>query len=719
WLSLGGAYRLYPGDSLTLSNGFLTKTHTISALQVSSVDYGADLVCGTAEAGFEVETRLQYDELFFQRYETPAGDGTWCADYSVPGDEQREQNTFDLLPFTEGTAHLRDEDGDTTQLTFPYNLVAWVDGEHVDGSNWLADVPVTLGIDDPLTPAEPDYTDSATPTAGPWFLTGVQFDLFGLFDFQPGQLVRFTQGDWLKELIVSADLAFTEINYLANTVSGTAAPGAHIMTIHGYGGAARMTVADASGEWSVDYAVPGDHLTEGEIADLLPGDNIMAAEADQDADSTNISRRIDTPCIDAGKTYDDLAAIGFARAGTVTLAVDDPATVENPDYLTAQVIGNETVPWNDLVSYQLFELPDWLDLQSGTVVTISDDDVTRQIVLADHEITDVNLINDTVSGTATPGIELRILLSNEGVVVARRGSVAGIDGTWSVSFALPGTQVWEQDIADIHSGSQLTASIFDDDGDRTRVDWSSNQPPVITAIQAPADPAPINIEVDVSAAFNDLDLEDTHSALWEWGDGTTADGSVDEGAGVVSGAHVYSQVGVYTLGLTLCDTAGACDSASYQYLVVYDPEGGFVTGGGWIDSPAGAYTPAPELVGPAHFGFVSKYKKGAVAPDGNTQFQFQVADLNFQSDTYQWLVIAGYKALFKGSGTVNGAGEYGFLISAVDGDLKTDGAPDCFRIKIWELASKAVIYDNQLDADEDAEPTTQLAAGSIVIHKAK
>lgn len=32
-----------------------------------------------------------------------------------------------------------------------------------------------------------------------------------------------------------------------------------------------------------------------------------------------------------------------------------------------------------------------------------------------------------------------------------------------------------------------------------------------------------------------------------------------------------------------------------NYIVVYDPQGGFVTGGGWIDSPVGAYSSDPTL----------------------------------------------------------------------------------------------------------------------------
>jgi hypothetical protein len=155
-------------------------------------------------------------------------------------------------------------------------------------------------------------------------------------------------------------------------------------------------------------------------------------------------------------------------------------------------------------------------------------------------------------------------------------------------------------------------------------------------------------------------------------------------------------------------------------VVVYDPDGGFVTGGGWIVSPAGAYALDITLTGKATFGFVSKYKKGATTPTGNTEFVFDVADLEFHSTSYDWLVIAGPKAKYKGTGTINGAGNYGFMLSAVDEALTPSTDVDRFRIKIWDKDNDdVVIYDNQMGAEEDAEATTEIGGGSIVIHKAK
>ena len=93
----------------------------------------------------------------------------------------------------------------------------------------------------------------------------------------------------------------------------------------------------------------------------------------------------------------------------------------------------------------------------------------------------------------------------------------------------------------------------------------------------------------------------------------------------------------------------------YQFVVIYDTSAGFVTGGGWMISPPGAYVGNPALTGKANFGFVSKYQKGANVPTGDTEFQFQAGGFNFKSTVYEWLVISGSKAQYKGSGTVNGS----------------------------------------------------------------
>jgi choice-of-anchor C domain-containing protein len=237
-------------------------------------------------------------------------------------------------------------------------------------------------------------------------------------------------------------------------------------------------------------------------------------------------------------------------------------------------------------------------------------------------------------------------------------------------------------------------------------------------ITAPVEPIPVNDAISASASFTDVGTADTHTGTWNWGDGTTSAGLVTEtsGSGTVSGSHAYASAGVYTLQLTVTDDDGGFDNAMFQYVVISDPSAGYVTGGGWINSPAGAYTADESLAGRASFGFNSQYKKGATVPTGETEFQFQVADFNFHSSSYDWLVVAGEKAKFKGEGTVNGAGRYGFMLTATDG--KTSGDVDRFRIKIWNKdAADAVVYDNQPAEDDDSYAGTALGGGQVIIHK--
>ena len=231
----------------------------------------------------------------------------------------------------------------------------------------------------------------------------------------------------------------------------------------------------------------------------------------------------------------------------------------------------------------------------------------------------------------------------------------------------------------------------------------------------------VNTAVNFTGSFSD-NAGDSHTAVWTF-DGTPQAGIVNETTHTVSASHTFDSAGVYLVALTITDDCGQTVATNQvggfdALVVVYDPNAGFVTGGGWINSPAGSYAPNPNLVGQANFGFVSKYQKGANVPDGQTEFQFKVANLNFHSTVYEWLVVAGAKAQYKGSGTINGRGNYGFMLTAIDGDINGGGGIDKFRIKIWDKNNgDAVVYDNQMGAGIDDNPTTALAGGSIVIHK--
>ena len=236
-----------------------------------------------------------------------------------------------------------------------------------------------------------------------------------------------------------------------------------------------------------------------------------------------------------------------------------------------------------------------------------------------------------------------------------------------------------------------------------------NQPPVIDAIVGPVAPVAVGTSVNAHVQFTDPDETDSHTAHIDWGDGAETAGTgyvFSGGSGAFDGSHVYGAAGVYTVAVSVADQNVAVGTLDYQYVVVYDPSAGFTTGAGMIDSPAGAYTLDPNAAGQAHFGFNSRYQKGKSTPSGRTQFRFKAGDMDFQSDVQDWLVVnqGGTNAQFKGSGTINDAGSYQFMIWA------SDGSPDTFRIKIWQDVGggETVVYDNGVQQ--------AIAGGSIKIH---
>lgn len=244
----------------------------------------------------------------------------------------------------------------------------------------------------------------------------------------------------------------------------------------------------------------------------------------------------------------------------------------------------------------------------------------------------------------------------------------------------------------------------------------ANVAPAVGAISAPVAPVAVNATVSVNAAFADPGLLDTHTAVWDWNDGSTSPGTVLGSAKTVSGTHVYQTAGIYRIRLTVTDKDGAAGTALSQLVVIYDPNGGFATGGGWLTSPAGADPDNPDLTGRAIFGFVSSYRNGASVPTGQTLFDFRLGDLTFHSTTYQWLVIAGARAQYKGVGQINRAGSYGFLITVLDGQAAGGGGVDKIRVKIWDTANGRIVFDSQPGAPDDANPSTAIQGGAIVVH---
>jgi hypothetical protein len=253
--------------------------------------------------------------------------------------------------------------------------------------------------------------------------------------------------------------------------------------------------------------------------------------------------------------------------------------------------------------------------------------------------------------------------------------------------------------------------VTDDDGDSgedTAGLTVDNVPPSVTLTSPTMAGSLLSLlsgPVPATATYTDPGTPDTHECRLELAGVMSVTGPYSPvSGGNCSGSILPPEAGVYTLTVRVKDDDGGEGTASIM-IVVYDPSAGFVTGGGWFYSEGDV--PGTELAGKATFGFVSKYKKGASIPEGNTEFVFHAGGLNFHSSSYQFLIVnqAGTNSQFKGTGKINGLGSYTFMIWATDGGTTGD---DTFRIQITDNNNGgAVVFDNGVE---------QAITGSIVIH---
>lgn len=156
---------------------------------------------------------------------------------------------------------------------------------------------------------------------------------------------------------------------------------------------------------------------------------------------------------------------------------------------------------------------------------------------------------------------------------------------------------------------------------------------------------------------------------------------------------------IYTI-----DVTAECVSDS-AILTVYNPEGGFATGGGWIvpeDDELNTY-PLER----ANFGFNAKYKQDVAT--GHLEFRYSDGYIDLKSSSIEQLVITGDKiAMFKGWASVNKEPDHWFFVKAIDEG--EPGVNDHFDIKVW-----APGLDEEVD-DPTERAAGILQGGNIVVH---
>jgi hypothetical protein len=200
------------------------------------------------------------------------------------------------------------------------------------------------------------------------------------------------------------------------------------------------------------------------------------------------------------------------------------------------------------------------------------------------------------------------------------------------------------------------------------------------------------------------------------------------GGGTIAGGQGRESVqinwgntpGIYQLSVTYGNGLSCSEQTSARTVVVYDAGAGFVTGGGWFDSPRNPARPYMQAAGKANFNIKAKYKQGDEV-EGQTKLELKAGNLDFRSNAHDKmrLIVSGNTANYTGQGTINGKGQYGFLLAATDGKFQGRKEVDKLRMKIWDVATGKVVYDNQEGGGEAAAATAAISGGAITIHGAK
>jgi len=334
-----------------------------------------------------------------------------------------------------------------------------------------------------------------------------------------------------------------------------------------------------------------------------------------------------------------------------------------------------------------------------------------------------------VNDAPTISIQLPVSTS-EGSSVTATASVADIDmsDTLSISWTVSrngvsygtGNGAGFTFTPDDNGAYLVTATVSDGSASASAAGTVAvaNQAPLITTLSGPTSALALGSIATLRLTYTDAGAADTHTATFLWDDGSNA--SVTCSGGLCTASRTYQAAGTYGVEVRLTDDDGATVTVRYDYIIVVDPNGGSVTGGGFFDSPAGALVPDPGFSGRISFGFTARYQRNQLVPEGNTTIQFHGAGLDFHSSTYEWLVVSGAKAQYKGTMTSDSVA-YGFLLTLEDGKVKGAKNADRIRLKIWNQASGVTVYDNVPGAsdDLDASPMQAVGGGSVNVHSGK
>ncbi len=481
-----------PNDIVVVSqNGWLAQV-IVADLEITAVNEPTDgIVTGRAPDGALVDVTAWTQDGYANRIFTASG-GTFSVDLSIPGEGGDGSGPITLGPGSQIRAHIYNDldlpDHDATHHDYnlpdepePRQIEVFPDFDQILA--WWSDAGWWLTIERPGQAGFVFEGYQPGPEYG--------FDLWAHdppFDVMRGDTVTMSDGETTNVHTV-VDITVDSLTPGATEATGTGPSNItlyiNLMEVpeHEGGGLGSLVVSvDQSGHWLADFGIP-----------FGPGLAVEAVAVEPDPadgnDQTHVLQYIPAPTITAsvdGSVWGE----GWPAGEAISLMIDDPTNGVGVDFtIDPSPISEQHSPWPGGTQFGtgLNDEPNevgW-NLQPGHIVTATTadhdgdglPDLQKVLTVVDLNIDSVDPETGLIEGQAPPDTHVNINANNEFEHVWRNvESAAESDenpGYWAADVSVLDPDDQGDGIVTVPflPGTNVSAHVFDDDGDASQRSW--------------------------------------------------------------------------------------------------------------------------------------------------------------------------------------------------------------------------------------------------------
>ena len=426
-------FTLEPGQLVVMTDGVISKEHTITNVIVTDVNVDTETVTGTADSGTDVWV------LF-------CDDGGCPEDHNVTADVNGNwETTFsDIEAGDHVIAHQFDDDSDHTaydwRVTNPHFTV-FPEWEWFDGLEWPDGSVVSISVE-----SKPECSLERESWGG--FFNG---NFPEGCNIEEGDIVTFDDGTTNRWHEVR-NLYITDVDTNDNTITGKADEGetVYVWPHDGWFEPLQMTVDD-TGAWQVDlddagYTVRENSEGRSEIRDEMGN----ATASDWHVVHPHFTVFPEWEWFD-GNDWPNGTLVNITIAG-------------KPECETVKE------SWGYFFNGSFGE---GCDVEIGDTVTFTDGKTIRTHTIQNLAVTKANHDDDTIKGIADPGAEVYVWPHATGEQKLATAKTKGAaKGKWGVDF---------NGIYDLTPGDCGRSEIRDENGNSTAVDWCISNPRIVAS----------------------------------------------------------------------------------------------------------------------------------------------------------------------------------------------------------------------------------------------